>query len=191
VLRRIKNNPFLAALILFGIVVSGIGGFTDSLSRLRTLVFGPSQTETERRLMIEVTHRASEALKQLEQDQADLSGDKQYPAAAIYYNVVCHLNNSCPSDGGVASNYSVFSEYHGSSFQSLIENLMEIEGATTQPQLKRAWEAFKQLDDLSRRKDEEISDAAQRKRRSFEAVANATEIIKSKVIGDYLKSPME
>jgi hypothetical protein len=194
-MRRIKNNPLVAAVVVLGIVVIGIAKFTDALDKIYNFFSGSSKTEaragTERRLMIEMSHRASEALKQLEQDQTYLRRGAQYQSSAIYYNVVCHLDNSCPPQGGVSSNYSVFSEYHTSTFHSLIENLMEIEGPATQAQLKRAWGAFDELDNLSRKTDEQPSDTAQARQRSLEAVGNATEIIKNKVIGDYLKSPID
>lgn len=197
-LTKIKNNPVLAALIVLGTVLSGLAAFTNTIveipnavGKIRSFVFGSAETEAERRLMIEVGHRASAALKRLEKDREEIGQGKLYPAADIYYNAVCHLNNAFPPEWGPAPNYSVFNEYRTWNFQSLIGSLMAVEDRAKQPQLKRAWDAFQQLDDLSNSKNETVSNAELSKQKSLEAVAKASEIIKNKVVDDYFKSSIE
>jgi hypothetical protein len=104
-LKKIKNNRVVAVIIVAAAAVSAVAVFTDKISKIpdavgkiRSFVLGSPQTETERKLVLEVTHRANEALKELQRDEEDLKFEnKQYPPEDIYYNVTRYLNNSFPS----------------------------------------------------------------------------------------------
>jgi hypothetical protein len=189
-LTKIKNNRVLALVIVLGTVLSGLAVFTDTISKIpdavgkiRGFVFGSPQTETERKLVMEVGHRASEALKRLQEDEQDinLGTKKPYPVADIFYNVVRHLDNSFAREDRNGPNYSAFDEYRTSDFQSLIRQLVALKGADKQ--LQRTWAAFEELDKLSQLKSDERN-----KERSLEAVTKAREIIRNELLGKYFKS---
>ena len=140
--------------------------------------------EKERKLIMEISHRAHAALDRLGEDERDItSGTNLYPPEDIYYNVTRFLNNSFP-DVENAPDYSAFSENRASSFEALIGELTAIKG-NTRP-LQSAWGAFRKLDNLSKQKTGQPD-----KQKSLEGVANAKSIITNEILNRYFKSSIE
>ena len=141
-------------------------------------------SENERKIVMEVRHRANQALQELQDDKAFLTSAKEAPyvPSSIYYNSVRYLNNKFPEEAN-PPDYSVFPEYRGRDFESLIRELIILRGE--QP-LQATWDGFKQLKKLSEQQNEELD-----KRKDLEAVANASRIITTKILGSYFKSSIE
>jgi hypothetical protein len=141
-------------------------------------------SEKERKIVMEVRHRANEALKELEDDKAYLTSAKEAPyvPAAIYYNVIRYLNNKFPEEAN-PPDYSVFPEYRGQDFESLIRELIILRG---EKPLEATWKGFEQLKKLSEQQNEKLD-----KQKCLEAVANANQIITTKILGSYFKSSIE
>jgi hypothetical protein len=141
-------------------------------------------SENERKVVMEVHHRASEALKGLQVDKADITSAKQAPymPAWIYYNVVRYLNNSFPEEKN-PPDYSVFPEFRGLDFESLIRKLIIIRG---EKPLQAAWDGFEQLKKLSEQQNEKLD-----KQKCLEAVDNARRIVTTKILSGYFKSSIE
>jgi hypothetical protein len=139
----------------------------------------PAETDTKARLTTEISNRIGQALDQLDSDQEDVSHGKLYPSVAIYQNVIAHLDNSY-----AGFDFSTYPEYKSERFRLLVAELTQRAPATEQLQLKNAQEGFEQLEKLALTSDTTTPVPTQK---SLAAVHTSVAIIKSKLIGNYLK----
>lgn len=177
---KLANSAF-GLWLLSSVALAGLTTIFTAYQNHRTEEM--QRTRTEQRIVTEVSNRIVQALAGLRLDDAGIRNGETFYPKDIYNNVVLYLNNSFDRD------FSIYPEYRQRNFRSLMIELV----ATTSPperlRLKESLRAFEQLVDLASVRGEPVQESpTQERERSLEAVRNATDIVKARLLGDYLKS---
>jgi hypothetical protein len=119
------------------------------------------KAEIERRFDTEISSRISLALRGAHFDQSRIAHGAKYSPESIYITAQSYLDNSFTSSSSSLQDFSVYPEYKGRTFRSLVLDLRSIVKRSRQSALTSALEEYETLLDLGSRPNETNDKATQ------------------------------
>jgi hypothetical protein len=104
--------------------------------------------EIERRFETEINSRISLALRGAHFDQSRIAHGKEYSPESIYITAQSYLDNSFTTSSSSLQDFSVYPEYKGRTFRSLVSELRSVVNRARQSDLTNALEEYEKLLDL-------------------------------------------
>jgi hypothetical protein len=181
-------NSSFALWFLSSVVLAGLTAwFANYQSRRNEQT---RKAETVQRLDTEIGNRMSQALAGLRIDEQRIKQQPSFPPMAIYGNVVFYLDNSFINVRTNPRDFSIYPDYRGRSFRSLVLELRSLVDPPQRLQLNDAMAGYEEFADLSSIEKKTATDSDQQAE-YLAVVAKSHEILNGRLLKERWRSYMQ
>ncbi len=140
-------NSSIVLWFLSSVVVAGITAAYAKYQKSQTE--RTKKTTTRDHLNTEISSRIADAVVALRLEHKRVTNGTKYWASVMYSEALRYLNNRITDDAGKPVDFSIYPEYKGRRFRSLIVELGAVADASLMTALREAQAAYTRLEELT------------------------------------------